>query len=276
MNGEFVAFFILSLSAIIGGVLMLNLTKVMHMMLALVLIFLSIAGLYFLLSAEFIGVAQILLYSGAITIIMIFGIMLTKHNAENESRLTLRKWIIFFAVVAFGAVMYFAVNNVDFANESTQGSLPLHENNTLQIGTLLYSKYIIPFELTSVILLVALVGAIILAKRTRKRRIPMSSVPASAYLTLAIILFCIGLFGALTKRNTVIVLVCIELMLNAANLNLVAFSKLGLFPNLTGQIFSLFTMAVAAAEAAVGLAILIALYRNRTTVQVDEMDTLKG
>ena len=251
MNGEFVAFFILSLSAIIGGVLMLNLTKVMHMMLALVLIFLSIAGLYFLLSAEFIGVAQILLYSGAITIIMIFGIMLTKHNAENESRLTLRKWIIFFAVVAFGAVMYFAVNNVDFANESTQGSLPLHENNTLQIGTLLYSKYIIPFELTSVILLVALVGAIILAKRTRKRRIPMSSVPASAYLTLAIILFCIGLFGALTKRNTVIVLVCIELMLNAANLNLVAFSKLGLFPNLTGQIFSLFTMAVAAAEAAV-------------------------
>ena len=103
----------------------------------------------------------------------------------------------------------------------------------------------------------------------------MSSVPASAYLTLAIILFCIGLFGALTKRNTVIVLVCIELMLNAANLNLVAFSKLGLFPNLTGQIFSLFTMAVAAAEAAVGLAILIALYRNRTTVQVDEMDTLK-
>ena len=171
--------------------------------------------------------------------------------------------------------MYFAVNNVDFANESTQGSLPLHENNTLQIGTLLYSKYIIPFELTSVILLVALVGAIILAKRTRKRRIPMSSVPASAYLTLAIILFCIGLFGALTKRNTVIVLVCIELMLNAANLNLVAFSKLGLFPNLTGQIFSLFTMAVVA-EAAVGLAILIALYRNRTTVQVDEMDTLKG
>ncbi|PGB00885.1 NADH-quinone oxidoreductase subunit NuoK [Bacillus toyonensis] len=104
----------------------------------------------------------------------------------------------------------------------------------------------------------------------------MSSVPASAYLTLAIILFCIGLFVALTKRNTVIVLVCIELMLNAANLNLVVFSKLGLFPNLTGQIFSLFTMAVAVAEAAVGLAILIALYRNRTTVHVDEMDTLKG
>lgn len=103
----------------------------------------------------------------------------------------------------------------------------------------------------------------------------MSSVPASAYLTLAIILFCIGLYGALTKRNAVIVLICIELMLNAANLNLVAFSKLGFFPNIQGQIFSLFTMSVAAAEAAVGLAILIALYRNRTTVNVDEMDSLK-
>lgn len=140
MNGEFVAFFILSLFAIIGGVLMLNLTKVMHMMLARSDIS-QHCRFVFSLSAEFIGVTQILLYSGAITIIMIFGIMLTKHNAENESRLTLRKWIIFFAVVAFGAVMYFAVNNVDFANESTQGSLPLHENNTLQIGTLLFKIY---------------------------------------------------------------------------------------------------------------------------------------
>lgn len=103
----------------------------------------------------------------------------------------------------------------------------------------------------------------------------MSNVPASAYLALAIILFCIGLYGALTKRNTVIVLICIELMLNAANLNLIAFSKLGTFPSLTGQIFVLFTIAVAAAEAAVGLAILISLYRNRSTVNTDEMDSLK-
>ncbi|MFB9760974.1 NADH-quinone oxidoreductase subunit NuoK [Ectobacillus funiculus] len=103
----------------------------------------------------------------------------------------------------------------------------------------------------------------------------MSDVPASAYLALAIILFCIGLYGALTKRNTVIVLICIELMLNAANLNLIAFSKLGAFPSLTGQIFALFTIAVAAAEAAVGLAILISLYRNRSTVNTDEMDSLK-
>ncbi|ANX14103.1 NADH-quinone oxidoreductase subunit NuoK [Fictibacillus halophilus] len=103
----------------------------------------------------------------------------------------------------------------------------------------------------------------------------MSSVPLTAYLMLALILFCIGLFGALTKRNAVIVLISIELMLNAVNINLVAFAKYSINPGLTGQIFSLFTITVAAAEAAVGLAILIALYRNRQTVNVDEMDTMK-
>ncbi|MDF0726595.1 NADH-quinone oxidoreductase subunit NuoK [Cytobacillus sp. S13-E01] len=104
----------------------------------------------------------------------------------------------------------------------------------------------------------------------------MSSVPLSAYLVLALILFCIGLYGALTKRNTVIVLISIELMLNAVNINLVAFSKYGVNPNITGQIFALFTITVAAAEAAVGLAILLALYRNRKTVNIDEMNSMKN
>lgn len=103
----------------------------------------------------------------------------------------------------------------------------------------------------------------------------MSTVPLSAYLVLALILFCIGLYGALTKRNAVIVLISIELMLNGANINLVAFSKYGISPGITGQVFSLFSIALAAAEAAVGLAILIALYRNRSTINVDEMNTLK-
>ncbi|AST93732.1 NADH-quinone oxidoreductase subunit NuoK [Sutcliffiella cohnii] len=103
----------------------------------------------------------------------------------------------------------------------------------------------------------------------------MSSVPLSAYLVLALILFCIGLYGAFTKRNVVIVLISIELMLNAVNINLVAFSKFGMNPSITGQVFSLFVITVAAAEVAVGIAILIALYRNRRTVNVDEMNSLK-
>ncbi|BBI36213.1 NADH-quinone oxidoreductase subunit K [Cohnella abietis] len=98
----------------------------------------------------------------------------------------------------------------------------------------------------------------------------------SSYLTLAAVLFCIGLYGVLTKRNAIVVLLSIELMLNAANLNLIAFSKYGVNPSLSGQIFSLFTIAVAAAEAAVGIAVLIVFYRSRATVNVDEFDELRG
>lgn len=103
----------------------------------------------------------------------------------------------------------------------------------------------------------------------------MNGVPLSAFLILALTLFCIGLYGALTKRNTIIVLISIELMLNAANINLVAFSKLGQFPSIDGQVFALFAMAIAAAEASVGLAILISLFRMRGTVNIKEMNLLK-
>lgn len=98
----------------------------------------------------------------------------------------------------------------------------------------------------------------------------------ASYLTLAAVLFCVGFYGVLTKRNAIVVLLCIELMLNAVNLNLIAFSKYGVAPSLTGQIFSLFTITVAAAEAAVGMAVLIVWYRNRATVNVDEFDELRG
>lgn len=103
----------------------------------------------------------------------------------------------------------------------------------------------------------------------------MNSVPLSVFLVLSLILFCIGLFGALTKRNAVIVLISVELMLNAVNINLVAFAKYGAHPAITGQIFSLFSITVAAAEAAVGLAVLMALYQRKSTVNVDEMDEMK-
>ncbi|OUN00841.1 MAG: NADH-quinone oxidoreductase subunit K [Paenibacillaceae bacterium ZCTH02-B3] len=96
-----------------------------------------------------------------------------------------------------------------------------------------------------------------------------------SYLTLAAVLFCLGLYGVLTKRNAIVVLLSLELMLNAVNLNLIAFSKYGMIPSLTGHVFTLFTISVAAAEAAVGVAILIVFYRRRVTVNVDEFDELR-
>ncbi len=102
-------------------------------------------------------------------------------------------------------------------------------------------------------------------------------VPLSWYLILAAFLFTCGLFGALARRNAIAVLMGIELMLNAANINLVAFWRYsGAVTDLAGQVFALFIIAVAAAEAAVGLALIIAVYRKRKTVNVEELDLLAG
>jgi NADH-quinone oxidoreductase subunit K len=96
----------------------------------------------------------------------------------------------------------------------------------------------------------------------------------SAYLTLAAIVFCIGLFGAITRRNTVGILLGVELMLNAVNINLVAFSRFR--GSVTGMVFTLFTISVTVAEVALGLALVILLFRTRRTVMADHIDWLKG
>lgn len=96
-------------------------------------------------------------------------------------------------------------------------------------------------------------------------------------LLLSTLLFCVGLIGALSRSNTILVLLGIELMLNAANLNFIAFWRYGPHPEMaTGVIFVIFSIAVAAAEAAVGLALVIAIYRHRKSVKLQEASTLKG
>src|SRR5262245_8910952 len=101
--------------------------------------------------------------------------------------------------------------------------------------------------------------------------------PLASYLTLSAMLFAIGLAGALTRRNAILVLVGIELMLNAANLNFIAFWRFGPHPEaLTGLLFVVFSIAVAAAEAAVGLALIIAIYRHYRSADVNEFTAMKG
>jgi NADH:ubiquinone oxidoreductase subunit K len=95
------------------------------------------------------------------------------------------------------------------------------------------------------------------------------------YLILSAILFCIGLYGVLAKRNAVIILMCVELMLNAVNITLVAFSRYVVPAMLTGQVFAIFVIVVAAAEVAVGLAIIFAIYRGLEDIDVSKIDLLK-
>jgi NADH-quinone oxidoreductase subunit K len=97
------------------------------------------------------------------------------------------------------------------------------------------------------------------------------------FLVLATILFSLGVYGVLSRRNAIGILLSIELMLNGVNVMMVAFSRyISTQQELAGQMFAMFIIAVAAAEAAVGLAIIIAIYRQRRTVQVDQLDLMKG
>jgi NADH-quinone oxidoreductase subunit K len=99
-------------------------------------------------------------------------------------------------------------------------------------------------------------------------------IPVTYYLLLSAVLFAIGVFGVLIKRNVITIFMCLELMLNAVNLSFVAFARS--FSLFDGQVFVFFVMAVAAAEAAVGLGIIVAFFRNRLTLNVDEADLMKG
>ena len=101
--------------------------------------------------------------------------------------------------------------------------------------------------------------------------------PLASYLLVSALLFSIGLAGALTRRNAILVLVGIELMLNAANLNFIAFWRYGPNPEaLTGIMFAIFAIGVAAAEAAVGLALIISIYRHYKTTNLDQINSMRG
>ena len=100
-------------------------------------------------------------------------------------------------------------------------------------------------------------------------------IPLSWYLILAAALFCVGFYGVLARRNAVAILMSVELMLNAGNINLIAFWRYLNPGNVAGQVFAVIVFAVAAAEVAVGLALVISLYRRRKTVNADQIDLMK-
>mgnify|MGYP001389544477 CR=1 FL=1 len=157
-------FLILALGAITGAVLFLFFSKVVHALLSSVLTFVSLAGFYIMLSAEFIAGAQILIYSGAITILLLFAVMLTKK--DDVSKGIKKGWTILVTVTTFtfACLIYYGIS--DWIGKKNEN--PIFIDNTKEIGTALFTKFIIPFELVSMLLLVALIGSILLAKRNRE------------------------------------------------------------------------------------------------------------
>jgi NADH-quinone oxidoreductase subunit K len=102
------------------------------------------------------------------------------------------------------------------------------------------------------------------------------AIPLGAFIAVSAVLFFLGVTGVLIRRNAVVILMCVELMLNATNLAFVAFSRRAGLSDERGSVFVIFVFVIAAAEVAVGLAIVLAAYRNRPTVDVDEVHAMKG
>lgn len=163
-SGENWVFFAFALMAIGGAIFMISFTKVVHMVVSLALTFISLGGLYVLLHAEFVAFVQILIYAGAISILMIFGIMMTKHNQgeEEEQKRPWHEWLSMIGALALFGILFFAIQSSTFTGG---GVLDAGDDNTMSIGKLLYGPHVIPFELMSVLLTVAFIGAIVIAKK---------------------------------------------------------------------------------------------------------------
>lgn len=163
-TGEFVAFFIFSVLIISGAVLMVSFNKVVHMVVSLAAVFIGIAGMFVLLQAEFLAFVQVLIYAGAVSILMIFGIMMTKHqDTEAERSRPLHETLAAIGALALFGILFYAIRQSEFPEPSP----PLSQatDNTMEIGKLLFTNYVVPFELVSVLLTVAFIGAIVLAKK---------------------------------------------------------------------------------------------------------------
>ena len=169
MTGPLVAFYIISLFVLGCAVLLLNFRKVIYMALAIGGVFVGAAAIYFLLGAEFVAVAQILIYAGAITILIMFAIMLTNHEAvEAEPKWGPRQVISALGSALLGIVLLLVIRNTAWPQPSLAVDINGGNSNPIAIGLTMFKQYAIPFELVSLLLIVGLVGAVILAKEQKE------------------------------------------------------------------------------------------------------------
>lgn len=142
---------------------MVSLQKVVHMVISMAAVFLGLAGMFVLLDAEFVAFVQVLIYAGAVSILMIFGIMMTNHQSKQADPVKpLQETLAAVAALCLFGMLFYAIRTTDFPDARP---LQAGGDNTSSIGELLYTGYVVPFELLSVLLTVAFIGAIAIAKK---------------------------------------------------------------------------------------------------------------
>jgi len=302
LTPEGIIFIVLSLGIVGMSIFCMTRRNPVTAVMSLVASFFGLAAMYATLSAHFLAVLQVLVYAGAIMVLFVFVIMIL--NKEEEEPWALRGW--FGKTLAAAALTWFLARIVQVlwsinqtpavAEKVWKAGEFIQYGSTKAVGKQLFTSYLFPFEAISIALLIAIVGAVVLAHPEHATeggghaRGPAGHGPGEAesmqnvanafwhlsvghFLALAAVLFVIGAVGALLRRNALIVLMSVELMMNAANLALVAFGRS--HHDSHAHAFAFIVMAVAAAEAAVGLAIVVGIFRNRRSVNIDELTLMK-
>jgi NADH-quinone oxidoreductase subunit J len=159
--GVIVAFYILAVLTLGSAVMVAMVKDLVHAVLFLILSFIGVAGLYITLSADFVAVVQVLIYAGAISVLMLFAILLTPQSARDNSAVSFKAPISVVAG-AIGAIIVFVALKTDWATADGDGNT--YSNTAAEIGRALLDPYVLPFEVASVLLVIAMVGAIVLVR----------------------------------------------------------------------------------------------------------------
>lgn len=163
-----IAFFLTALVILGCSIMMLSFRKVVYMALSIGGVFIGCSAIYFLLGAEFVGIAQVAIYAGAITILILFAIMLTNHEAmEPPTKWTLRNIASAVGCILLAATLFFTIRSVTWPAQ-TGVDVNHGQSNAVAIGEAIFKSYAVPFELVSLLLIVALVGAVILAQERKE------------------------------------------------------------------------------------------------------------
>ena len=295
-------FFLFAIIGVFSAIMVITRKNVMHAALFLLLTFACVGATYVLLRAEMLAAVQVLVYAGAVTVLFLFAILLVniprvvrlrQWNRQTGLAVVIAGLTGLWLIIAMTRTFWKLELPLALWSNRLAHRVPLASSSFLNLCCrlrLLHSSCLRQWSVPS-----SWRAKQPWRRSAQRRTSPRRTwrgghrlvgslsnppwrwrnavVPLPFYLAFGALLFVIGVIGVLTRRNAIIVLMSIELMLNAVNLTLISFSHY--LQDLRGQIFTLFIIAVAASEAAVGLALVISLYRGKATFNLDEVNLLK-
>jgi len=223
----------------------------------------------------FIAAVQIIVYVGGIVVLIIFSIFLTQQSGSKMpvAGAARRVFAVMLAAIGFALSSYCIYVYGFLPVEDSSFNVQVHEIG-LQLLNTSTKGYALPFEVVSIFIACGYDWMYCYCFKKQKRR-AMNNVPLSHILFLSTALFFIGMYGVFTRRNLITILMAVELMLNSVNINFVAFNKYLYAGQLDGFFYTIFIITIAAAEAAVAIAIIINLYRNHHSIDVENAEEMK-